>query len=181
MLALSTCMWEPRRETGKFYCSAWAGGHIQSAALGSGLLLRLLPGQRCRAVSADLARSQPAGRKTKEKGHVRLPKGGGERQGRKKKRSATWSLFSLSARALLGAVVPAEERHPCCPRPHTTGALPPSCVSLLLARSHQYLHYDCMPASCLALQAGFRRLWCTKSGQKEVFQMCKDIYIYFLH
>lgn len=49
------------------------------------------------------------GRKTKGKGRTRAARREGGREAEGANRSVTWRLFSLSARALLGAVVPEEE------------------------------------------------------------------------
>lgn len=114
-LTLSTRMWESRRGTAKFYSAAWTSSSIKTVA--SRLLQRAGPqlleaapaGSRSHlslgaAIRGGSRRpcAQPAcGRKTKEKGHVRPPPGRAATE-----RRVTWRLFSLSARALLGAVVP---------------------------------------------------------------------------
>lgn len=78
-----------------------------AAAEGRGQLRRVpVPG----GAGAFRARSRPAGGKQKGKeGHVRPAGREGEREAEGANRSVTWRLFSLSARALLGAVVPEEE------------------------------------------------------------------------
>lgn len=109
-------MWESRGETAKFYSAAWTSSSINPAA--SRLLRRAgqqLPGtapagSRSRfsplRAASPWPGAQPACRaENKRERTCATAAGEGERE---KKRSVTWRLFSLSARALLGAVVPEE-------------------------------------------------------------------------
>lgn len=108
---LSTRMWGARREAAKFPAQPGLAAPSLPRLPGCRGGPGAAPAGPGAGGSGRVPGAQPAcGRKTKGKGRTRAARREGGREGGEgANRSVTWRLFSLSARALLGAVVPEEE------------------------------------------------------------------------
>lgn len=97
--------------SGKVSCAARTRSSVTAAVPGGCGGPGAAPAGPGAGGSGRVPGAQPAcGRKTKGKGRTRAARReGGRERGEGANRSVTWRLFSLSARALLGAVVPEEE------------------------------------------------------------------------